>query len=142
MGSPGPASTDLILPQSTASDSDALTVAALLKANLTVPEIAYALNKTPGSVKSLVTQAQALLEANAIQAVTDWMLASSVAAKKGNHKPARDLLVAANVIEPPYSQAAPGQHSAGAPITVQIGFALPGMPQPSATKALPNPDHD
>jgi hypothetical protein len=46
------------------------------------------------------------------QAATAWVGAVDVAAEKGDHKPARDLLIATNVIEPPQD---------GPKVIVQIG---------------------
>lgn len=46
------------------------------------------------------TLASARIRGSALQAVEDWIEASAEAKKDGNHKPAKDLLIAAGVVQP------------------------------------------
>lgn len=66
--------------------------------------------------------------ASSVLRVADWATASRRAAGKGDHRPARDWLLHAGVIQPIAEQA---------PVTVQVavGVALPGIPAPGAESA-------
>ena len=49
----------------------------------------------------MAEEARIALNSHVHSAVNDWRTASRIAAKKGDHKPAKDLLLHAGVIRPP-----------------------------------------
>lgn len=118
------------------SEPQLMAVAELLKQNISAPEISALLHLTPGQTRTACTDAKAYMRGAALDVAVSWHHAIHHAADKGDHKPARDWLAATKVIDPPYSQ--PAQASTGTNgVTVQIGFALPGLPQPTVVQALP-----
>lgn len=102
---------------------DRLTVHALHARGYSDAQIAKALQLQPAQCREALADARALLEANAVALVTDYLTASDIAARKGDHRPARDMLDRLHVTEPtPVEQTTVG-------IAVQIsGFTLPGLP--------------
>jgi hypothetical protein len=65
---------------------------------------------------------KAELAKNRAQFVGDWIEASANAARYGNHKPAKEALEVLGDVERP--------HAVGTAVQVQVGFVLPGLPQP------------
>jgi hypothetical protein len=65
--------------------------------------------------------AKAELERAIVPAAKAWGASLDVAARKGDHKPAKDLLLHTDVIQPL------GEES-GCGVVVNIGIALPGLP--------------
>jgi hypothetical protein len=110
---------------------DRLTVHALHARGYSDAQIAKALQLQPAQCREALADARALLEANAVALVTDYLTASDIAARKGDHRPARDMLDRLHVTEPtPVEQTTVG-------IAVQIsGFTLPGLPV-QLTNTLP-----
>jgi hypothetical protein len=111
---------------------DRLTIRALHDRNFSDAQIARALNYQPSQVREALQDARAVLEASAVALVTDYLTASDIAARKGDHRPARDMLDRLHVTEPtPVEQTTVG-------IAVQIsGFTLPGLPvQLASNKSL------
>ena len=79
--------------------------------------------------------AQKLLESQAADAAADWVRASAIASKDGNHVPAKDLLLHARLIEPVQDKAQTGiQILIGQVGTVGV---LPGMPGAKALGTAP-----
>lgn len=102
---------------------DRLTVHALHTRGYSEAQIARALDLQPSQCRQVLADARAVLEANAMAFVTDVLTASDIAARKGDHRPARDMLDRLHVTEP----TPPEQQPAG--VTVQVvGFTLPGLP--------------
>jgi hypothetical protein len=107
------------------------TIAHLVTRGLSVPEIADVIGRAPSTVRANVRHARDLLKALAPEAVELWLEAARVAASKGNHAPARDMVYAAGA-----AQAAP-QHQQGPSMVVNVGIALPGIPVPARTDETP-----
>jgi hypothetical protein len=111
---------------------DRLTVHALHARGYSDAQIAKALQLQPAQCREALADARALLEANAVALVTDYLTASDLAARKGDHRPARDMLDRLHVTEPTPVE------TTNVGIAVQIsGFTLPGLPvQVDTTGAL------
>lgn len=107
------------------SGSETATIATLLSQGLSVQEVAELVSRSPQTVQRVAGQAKELLKAASVDAVGDWIYASKVAAQKGDHRPARDLLLANKIID------VQTQATQGPSVHVQIGFALPGLPAPA-----------
>lgn len=107
------------------SEGELLTLGTLLQRGIPLADIADLIGRDPHALRRHCETARQLLELSAIDAAQDWARASAIAASKGDHRPARDLLLAAKVVEPQVSTGAPG-------VTVSIGFHLPGIPQPAS----------
>ena len=105
--------------------AETATIATLLSQGLSVQDVAELVSRSPQTVLRIAGQAKELLKAASIDAVGDWIYASKIASQKGDHRPARDLLLANKIIE------AHTQPSQGPSVHVQIGFALPGLPAPA-----------
>ena len=76
-----------------------------------------------------------LMAACALARLTDWRRASRAAARRGDHRPARDWLLHANVIDPLPDPS----RGSGAPIVI-VNHPLPGMPaSPVPIDARQNP---
>jgi hypothetical protein len=102
---------------------DRLAIASLHARGHSDAQIARALRLTPSDCRSAREDARAVLEASAVALVTDYLTASDIAARKGDHRPARDMLDRLHVTEPTPPEQAP------AGVTVQVvGFTLPGLP--------------
>ena len=117
-------------------EAEGAAVVALLRRQLTVPEIAEVLGRSPETIRRVSAVARGLLEASAVEAVEGWRRAIAVAGEKGNHGPSRDLLVAIGTIEAPKTG---GVHvSASATVVTVQGFKLPGIPdQPEVKNVTP-----
>lgn len=63
----------------------------------------------------------------ALQAAEDWLAASAAAAKKGNHLPAKALLLHTGVIDPLQNE--------GSGAKVQVIVGVPGSPLPQVVDA-------
>lgn len=92
---------------------------------LSCPEIAQLLDKPEWTVRRVMHQRKyapaELLEALEIDAVKAWAIAIPVASRKGDHRPAKDLLLHTKAIAPVVSQVNTG-------VTVTIGvLAIPGL---------------
>lgn len=73
------------------------------------PAISYIANR----YRSTTDAARLLIHARAGNVASHWLKAVPIAAKKGDHRPARDWLTAAGVVAPEQQQ--------GAHITIQVG---------------------
>ena len=90
----------------------------------------------------LVESVQRTLRANGVQAANQWVKAVDKAAEKGDHKPAKDLLLHTGLLRPM------GEGNTGNQVIVQIGLGpgSPGMVAPTqeeveaAILALPEED--
>lgn len=103
-----------------------LTIRALHDRGYSDAQIARALGLTPSACKQALADARAVLEAHAVSLVTDYLTASDIAARKGDHRPARDMLDRLHVTEP-----TPVEQQTNVGITVQVaGFTFPGLPVP------------
>jgi hypothetical protein len=111
---------------------DRLAIASLHARGHSEAQIAKALGVTPSDCRDALKDARAVLEANAVALVTDYLTASDIAARRGDHRPARDMLDRLHVTEPtPVEQTTVG-------IAVQIsGFTLPGLPVQLTNSQLP-----
>jgi hypothetical protein len=100
-----------------------LAIARLYAQGHSEAQIAKALGVTPAACRESLRDARAVLEAHAVSFAADYATASGIAATKGDHRPARDMLDRLKVTEPtPTEQTTVG-------IAVQIsGFTLPGLP--------------
>lgn len=112
--------------------AEQITIAQLLAQHVSVPEIAAQLRRTPARIYATCAEAKAILEGSALDAALDWREASKVAAQRGDHRPAKDLLQALKVVEAPAARTAEGPQ-----VVVQLGFALPGLPQPLTIDSKP-----
>lgn len=110
------------------TDAERITIAQLLAQSISVPEIAAQLRRSPERIYATCAEAQQVLQSSALEAALDWRTASRMAAIKGDHRPAKDLLQALKVVEPE----APSGKGQGPQVVVQLGFALPGLPSPVA----------
>lgn len=111
-------------PQTRLSAEEEATVVTLLRQRMSVPEIAEVLGRGEGAVERVAGMARLTLAGGAVEAAVCWMEAAKVAAAKGFHKPAKEWLEAAGVVE-----RATAQPVAVAQATVVVqGFALPGLP--------------
>lgn len=111
---------------------DRLTVHALHARGYSDAQIARALNLQPSQCRSALDDARAVLEASAVALVTDYLTASDIAARKGDHRPARDMLDRLHVTEPTPVE------TTNVGIAVQIsGFTLPGLPVQFTNTQLP-----
>jgi hypothetical protein len=111
---------------------DRLTVHALHARGYSDAQIARALNLQPSQCRSALDDARAVLEASAVALVTDYLTASDIAARKGDHRPARDMLDRLHVTEPTPVE------TTNVGIAVQIsGFTLPGLPVQLTNSQLP-----
>lgn len=104
--------------------SDTATIATLLGQGLSVEDVANLVSRSPQTVLRVAGQAKELLKAASIDAVGDWIKASQVAAQRGDHRPARDMLLASKIID------VQTQATHGPTVVVELGFRLPGLPQP------------
>ena len=128
-GDRGPAEDDVIakLPDRTQiTPAEAVTIATLAAKKMPIEDICEAVDRSPYLVKKAIAQGRELLGVLVPEAVTAWRKAMHVAAGRGFHQPAMHLMQAVKAIEPP--QAAMPSNV----VQVQVGFALPGLPQPQA----------
>lgn len=63
-----------------------------------------------------VDMARVIIEANAKKSARAWAQAVPIAAKKGDHRPAKDLLATAGVVAP--------EHTRGLAFTINVGVGL------------------
>lgn len=103
--------------------ADRLSIATLHDRGYSDAQIAHALGLTPAQCRESRQDARAVLEASAVALAGDYLTASDIAARKGDHRPARDMLDRLHVTEPtPQAQTNVG-------IAVSLsGFTLPGLP--------------
>ncbi len=106
---------------------------------LTLDKIGELLGRDPRTVKKYLKDteeyAKTLLTAEAPRASKKWGRAIDVAAEKGDHRPAKELLEAVKVVEPPKTKDGPSQQL----IVVGEGFKnltgatpiIEGTPPPS-----------
>lgn len=115
------------------SPADSLTAITLHRKGHSKAAIAKVLGASPTLVAQALTDARSILEAYAPKLAADAVLASDIAAKKGNHRPALDLLERLDVVKPPLDPNIMGGGASGPSVSVQIfGLALPGLPKPAA----------
>lgn len=100
----------------------------LTEAGYTPHAIAERLDMSQATVTAVLKDARTKLQDAQGMAADAWVQAVSVAAKKGRHEPARDLLLHSGAIEP-----IAGQQGQG--VQVVIGVALPGLPSEGAKPA-------
>jgi len=75
--------------------------------------------------EGLAEEARGTLKGHVVSAAKDWRTASGIAAQKGDHRPAKDLLLSARAIERVCD-------SSGTQVTVVVGMpGRPAMPAPS-----------
>jgi hypothetical protein len=121
---------------------DRLTIRTLHDRGFSDAQIARALKLSPSQCREALADARQVLEANAVALVTDYLTASDIAARKGDHRPARDMLDRLDVTKPTPTE------TTNVGIAVQIsGFTLPGLPvQMTSTGQLtqdaPSPSHE
>lgn len=112
------------------------TIAQLMTAGHSPHAIAHALGRTTETVRRHLTDAKALLSCLTPEAVLDWATASKVAAARGFHAPAMDLLIAAGVIRSPRITPTDSGSNRGPAVQVNIGFPLPGVPMTPEAKVV------
>jgi hypothetical protein len=105
--------------------SELLEMMEMVARGLSPREIADHLERTPTTIKARLKDARLLLQTFAPTATAAWLEAMNVAATKGDHRPAKDLLIAAKAIDPVGLQ-----ETGGPTVQVQIGIAIPGLPPP------------
>jgi hypothetical protein len=102
---------------------DRLTIRTLHDRGFSDAQIARALKLQPSQCRDALADARQVLEAHAVALVTDYLTASDIAARKGDHRPARDMLDRLDVTTPTPTE------TTNVGIAVQIsGFTLPGLP--------------
>ena len=122
---PVDASTPVRAPTGTLSALEVATIGQLTANGLSPHQIASLLSRSPDAVKRHLTEARQLLQALTPDAVIAWHQAMTVAASKGFHQPAMDLLIATDLVASPRIR----PHIEGGPGTViNIGIGLPGLP--------------
>jgi hypothetical protein len=117
------------------------TIAAAELARLGASEskIAKLLQARPNAVKDALTEARALLELFAPQAAEHWLEAARVAAANGDHKPAKELMQAIDVVKPPpqtYDTNGPGAKAMAAVKVEFVNFGFAGLPAQTTTPAV------
>lgn len=120
---------------------DRLTIRTLHDRGYSDAQIARALAITPSQCREALADARAVLEANALALVTDALTASDIAARKGDHRPARDLLDRLGVTDATKGT----QQTTNVGVQVHVsGFTFPGLPvpQPQALEGAPAPAID
>ena len=110
--------------------AESVTIATLAAKKLSIEEICEVVDRSPYVVKRAIAQGKELLGALVPEAAAAWRKAMHVAAGRGFHQPAMHLMQAVKAIEPPQS-AMPSNV-----VSVQVGFALPGLPQPTPTQII------
>jgi hypothetical protein len=108
-----------------------ITIAQLAKRGFSYAQIAKAVGVSPDQVRESLTTARQLLEAHAGKFAADYIAASHIASAKGDHRPAREMLDRLHVTDPtpPLPPDDPNGIRRGG-VTVNIGFAMPGVPRP------------
>lgn len=110
--------------------AESVTIATLANKGLTIAEICETVERSPHLVKKALVQSKEMLGLIAPEAVASWRDALRSAGKRGFHQPAKELLEAINVIERPQPR---GTNNV---VSVQVGFALPGLPQPQPATVI------
>ncbi len=125
------------------AEAEAIAAAALVSHGHSVDHIAHELSLSPDAIRSSLTKALNTLQTGADQFAQDWLIASSVASRRGYHQPAKDALQALKVIDPPKPAIDPEEQARKTPtVVVQLGFALPGLPTPQAITATAEPSDE
>lgn len=122
---------------------DRLTIRTLHDRGYSDAAIARALKLSPAQCREALQDARAVLEANAMALVTDYLTASDLAARKGDHRPARDMLDRLGVTDA--TKGAQQTTNVGVQVHVS-GFTFPGLPVPQqpaiAAEVVPQPDSE
>jgi hypothetical protein len=111
--------------------AEIVTIATLASKQLSIEEICEAVDRSPQLVKRALLHSKEMLGLISPEAVASWRQAIAVAGKRGFHQPAKELLEAVGAIERPQPK---GVNNV---VSVQVGFALPGLPQPPAINVTP-----